>query len=729
MNTKSQQRRWSRQGATAAATVLVAGLFVAIAPSAAHAADPGVPVVPRTDAFSAGTGTFTLTSGSRIIVDSATAGTSTTGPTGTLFAGSTLQEAATSLASQYRYLSGLSLPLVTGGTPDADDILITLASSTSQGVEGYQVETSSSAGARITAATSAGAFYGGQTLLQRLRTGSWSAPAGTIDDVPDSGHRAVSVDVARNFWTVSELKDLIRRMGALKLNALQLHFNENEAFRLYSTNPAYSGLAPSSASFRYSKADIDTLVAFAKAYQVTLIPEIDTPYHSGAITRLDSSRSFAANCGATYSDTLDITNASVRSWTVGLYQEFLSWFPGAYFHIGNDEVPLTLNSCAYVSGSGKSIEQWQTEFVNQLDTAVNAAGKTTMMWANGPDILPNTDITFVNFGSVSNAAFLRGQGYKVVDTAWGASGYQRFFLIPGMIRDSRTASESQIYGWSWPGGANNLGQQFAIWMDFANTQENYSVVDLYSTKLATFAERIWATSAPTLTATQFAARWAAIGDAAGVAARPAAAASTTTPALKYSFDSTVALSASEFTSAPTGYASTGSRALAAVRGAGGTPGTTTGRGGSGSAVQFGGAANQTLTIGDERLPSSWTVSLWVKPTATNTDTSLVSSWRSALKLSQYNTSSKVGVTVFGVGDYTVDYSAPTGTWTHLAFVSNGSQVQVYAAGALVGTIAATVPYPAAGGIGGQKSVNGAIDDVAIFYGALSATEVAALAAG
>lgn len=725
-----QQRRWSRARtacASLAAGLLVTAMASALGPAAAVAADAGVPVVPRVDSFTAGSGTFTLTAGSRIVVDGGSATLSTTGPTGPLLVGSTLLETATSLASQYRHLSGLSLPLVQGGTPDADDILLTLAPSSTAGLEGYRVQTSATTGATITAATSAGAFYGGQTLLQRLRSGGWKAPAGTIDDAPDAGHRAVSVDVARNFWTVAELKDLIRRMGALKLNALQLHVNENEAFRLYSPNPAYSSLAPSSPAYRYSRADVDAIVAFAKAYQVTVIPEIDTPYHAGAITRVDGSRSFAAHCGAGFADTLDITDPAVRTWTVGLYQEFLSWFPGRYVHIGNDEVPLTLNSCAYVSGSGTSIEQWQTQFVNQLDTAVRAAGKTTMMWANGPDILPNKDVTFVNFGSAANAASLRGQGYQVVDTAWGAGTYQRFFVIPGMIRDSRTPTEAQIYGWTWPGGRNNLGQQLAIWMDFAGTAENYSVVDLYAPRLAAFAERTWATSQPTLTAAQFAARWAAVGDAAGVAARPAATADTSRPALRYTFDAVSSLSSAEFTSPPTAFASSGSRALAAVRGAGGIPGTVTGRDGSGSAAKFGGSAYQTLTIGDERAPSSWTVALWVKPSAATADTSLVSGWRSALKLSQNRTANQVGVTVFGVGDYAVDYTAPTSAWTHLAFVSNGSQVQVYANGDLVGTIAAAVPYPASGGIGGQRSINGAIDDVAIYYGALSPAQVAALA--
>ncbi|WP_435748878.1 family 20 glycosylhydrolase [Microbacterium sp. PMB16] len=722
-----KQRRWSRLTALTVTTALTVGVLVATSTSAATAADPGVPVVPRVDSFTSGAGTFTLTSGSRIIVDVATAGTSSTGPDSKLFVETTLLQTATSLASQFRAASGLALPLVTGGTADADDVLLSLATSSSQGVEGYRLTTSSTTGASITAATSAGAFYGGQTLLQRLRVGAWSAPVGTIDDVPDTAHRAVSVDVARNFWTVAELKDLIRRMGALKVNALQIHFNENEAFRLYSTNPAYSGLAPSSASYRYSRADIDTLVAFAKAYHVTIIPEIDTPYHAGALTRLDSSRSFAPQCGSQFFDTLDITNASVRSWTVGLYEEFLSWFPGDYFHVGNDEVPLTLNSCGYVSDTGKSIEQWQTEFVNQLDATVNAAGKTTMMWANGPDILPNTDVTFVNFGSVSNAAFLRGEGYKVVDTAWGGSGYQRFFIIPGMIRDSRTASEAQIYGWTWPGGTNNLGQQLAIWMDFANTEDNYSAVDLYSARLATFAERVWATTSPSITAAQFASRWAAIGDAVGVAARPAATVNTTTPALKYTFDAAVPLSTNEFTSPPTGFASTGSVALHAVRGAGGTPSTVTGRSGTGSAVKFGGSAHQTLTIGDGRKPSAWSASLWVNPATSTADTSLVSGWQSALKLSQYQTTNKVGVTVFGVGDYSVDYTAPTATWTHLAFVSTGTQVQIYANGALEGTINAAVPYPGSGGIGGQRSINGSIDDVAVYYGALTASQVAALA--
>jgi hypothetical protein len=49
----------------------------------------------------------------------------------------------------------------------------------------------------------------------------------------------------------------------VETSALQLHFNENEAFRLYSTNAAYSPLAPSSSAYRYSRADIDTIVSFA----------------------------------------------------------------------------------------------------------------------------------------------------------------------------------------------------------------------------------------------------------------------------------------------------------------------------------------------------------------------------------------------------------------------------------------------------------------------------------
>ena len=81
-----------------------------------------------------------------------------------------------------------------------------------------------------------------------------------------------------------------------------------------------------------------------------------------------------------------------------------------------------------------------------------------------------------------------------------------------------------------------------------------------------------------------------------------------------------------------------------------------------------------------------------------------------LKLEQYNNTYNVGFTISGVGDYKWSYTAPQNVWTHLAFVASGTQMQLYANGASVGTITTNCPCPR-GWIGaGYVNSNGKIVD-------------------
>jgi hypothetical protein len=105
-----------------------------------------------------------------------------------------------------------------------------------------------------------------------------------------------------------------------------------------------------------------------------------------------------------------------------------------------------------------------------------------------------------------------------------------------------------------------------------------------------------------------------------------------------------------------------------------------------------------------------------------------------LKLEQYSNTYNVGFTIFGVGDYKFSYTAPQNVWTHLAFVASGTQMQLYANGALAGTISTNIPCPR-GYIGagylssGAKFLDymkGGLDEVQIFNRALSATEISSI---
>ncbi|HWX19178.1 MAG TPA: GH25 family lysozyme [Candidatus Binatia bacterium] len=141
-----------------------------------------------------------------------------------------------------------------------------------------------------------------------------------------------------------------------------------------------------------------------------------------------------------------------------------------------------------------------------------------------------------------------------------------------------------------------------------------------------------------------------------------------------------------------------------------------------------------ITTGAPDLVSPWTVCMWVnRQNAPGSSAALMSDGTYSLKLEQYNATRKVGVTQLGVGDYAFNYSAPAGTWVHLAFVGTGSQTLLYANGVLQGATN-SVPLPR-GYIGanyvtsGSRIVDymlGSVDEILCFNRALNGPEISAI---
>ena len=127
--------------------------------------------------------------------------------------------------------------------------------------------------------------------------------------------------------------------------------------------------------------------------------------------------------------------------------------------------------------------------------------------------------------------------------------------------------------------------------------------------------------------------------------------------------------------------------------------------------------------------------MWVnRQNAPGAAAALMSDGTYSLKLEQYNGTRQVGVTQLGVGDYTFPYTAPAGTWTHLAFVNNGSQTMLYANGVYQGAVAA-VPLPrayiGATYVGSNSNIVdyllGGVDELMVFNRALSGAEITSIA--
>jgi hexosaminidase len=163
-----------------------------------------------------------------------------------------------------------------------------------------------------------GIFYALQTLRQLWNANNTQLASATIIDYPRFKYRGILLDTARHFFTLKEIKNLIDVMAAHKLNTLHIHFADDEGFRLALTdypslitigatraygqtigpmmflqsnlditnsdNKPYPNASQIYQGY-YSTQDIQTLISYANARKITIIPEIDIPGHARALIK------------------------------------------------------------------------------------------------------------------------------------------------------------------------------------------------------------------------------------------------------------------------------------------------------------------------------------------------------------------------------------------------------------------------------------------------------------
>ena len=176
--------------------------------------------------------------------------------------------------------------------------------------EGYYVLTVDDNAARITSATEDGVLNGAKTLIAAIdhSTGR-TLPHAVISDYPDMQYRGFMMDIARNFFDLDHLKKLIDILGYYKINRLQFHFTDDEAWRLeipdlpeltqiasrrgctttennflaqiFDGNGNPNDLSQSANGYLTRQQFIEFL-KYAHAAGIKVIPEIETPGHARA---------------------------------------------------------------------------------------------------------------------------------------------------------------------------------------------------------------------------------------------------------------------------------------------------------------------------------------------------------------------------------------------------------------------------------------------------------------
>src|SRR5262249_52485018 len=108
-------------------------------------------------------------------------------------------------------------------------------------------------------------------------------PGARILDAPRYAWRGLSLDLARTFFTVDEVRRVIDLLALYKQNVLHLHLTDDESWRLPVGRPAEN--SKSDGAF-YSAEHLRGLAAYAEDRFVAIVPEVDTPGHASAFVRM-----------------------------------------------------------------------------------------------------------------------------------------------------------------------------------------------------------------------------------------------------------------------------------------------------------------------------------------------------------------------------------------------------------------------------------------------------------
>jgi hexosaminidase len=181
----------------------------------------------------------------------------------------------------------------------------------------------------LIAHTAAGIFYGAQTLKQLVIPGGEGPllAGAVIRDWPAMRWRGVHDDLSRGpVPTLAFQEEQIRTFAAYKLNVYSPYF---ENTMQYASNPL-----PALPGGSISAADARALVAYARRYHVTIIPEQEAFGHLHHVLTWQE-----------YAPLAEIPNGAVLApGQPGSMQLITQWFdelaglyPGRFLHIGADE--------------------------------------------------------------------------------------------------------------------------------------------------------------------------------------------------------------------------------------------------------------------------------------------------------------------------------------------------------------------------------------------------------
>ncbi len=255
-------------------------------------------------------------------------------------------------------------------------------------VEGYMIHGTSTSLA-VTGDTAAGVFYGAQTVKQLVVGDGASAVLhkAEIRDWPAMKYRGLDDDLSRGPITTLEFeKHMIRTIAAYKVNLYSPYFEHTQQ---YASNPLMG--PPGSVTAEEAK----ELVAYAKLYHITIIPEQEAFGHlHNSMTWEQYQPLVETPHGAVLAPVQPGSIALIKQ----MFTELAAIYPGPFLHAGADEtVDLGLGQTKAAVDS-RGLAAVYLDFMQQIVTALKPLNRKILFWGDiaqdAPDLLKGLPQSF-----------------------------------------------------------------------------------------------------------------------------------------------------------------------------------------------------------------------------------------------------------------------------------------------------------------------------------------------
>jgi len=335
--------------------------------------------------------------------------------------------------------------------------------------EGYILVTDTT-GATIVSNTAAGGFYGLQTLKQ-LITGAGNAAKlerVAIRDWPAMRWRGAQDDLSRGpMPTLAYQKTQVRRLASYKLNTFTLYFEHTLQF---ASQPV---IAPPGGSM--SREDVAELVAYARRFHVTVIPQQQTFGHLHHALKLEIYSDLAET---PHGHVLAPGQAGTLAFTRGIFAEIDSMFPSPFVHLGADETFELGAGRTKPAVADSGIGRVYINYLRDIVQTVRKPGKRYLFWGdiamNSPELvnrLPK-DLIAVGWDYWSRSNFdrylkpFRDAGMETW-VAPGVSNWNGVYPnsntalpnIQGFVRDGQRGGATGVLNTTWDDWGDGIFEQ------------------------------------------------------------------------------------------------------------------------------------------------------------------------------------------------------------------------------------------------------------------------------